>query len=298
MVLKDLLEAIERVKDRAEKFHGELQKSEALTRYVLIDPILRALGWDTEDPSQVIPEFPTESGSPDYALLWDRKPHIMVEAKALGKNLDVAKDKGFQYCWKNKVSYYAITDGNAWEVNDLREMGGKEVLRLRLDQVSSGEAARALLALWRPAMPVVEAALPPVVGERLPEPPKPPRPKDTLSLRELEEQMKSGKIPRNTPAPQRVLFPDGKERELKYWRDLLVAVVEWRQQKLAGHVPITWPGTGRIYVGKDSSDMRAPKPVGPYWVETHASALYLVKTACHVLSVLGDDPAAVHVVMK
>jgi predicted type IV restriction endonuclease len=51
MVLKGLLEAIERVKDRAEKSHGELQKSEALTRYVLIDPILRALGWDTEDPS-------------------------------------------------------------------------------------------------------------------------------------------------------------------------------------------------------------------------------------------------------
>jgi hypothetical protein len=298
MVLKELLEAIERVKDRAEKSHGELQKSEALTRYVLIDPILRALGWDTEDPSQVIPEFPTESGSPDYALLWDGKPHIMVEAKALGKSLDAAKDKGFQYCWKNKVSYYAITDGNAWEVNDLREMGGKEVLRLRLDQVSSGEAARALLALWRPAMPVVEAAPQSVVGEPYPKPPTPPPPKNTLSLRELEEQMKSGKIPHNTPAPKHVIFPDGKERELKYWRDLLLAVVGWRQQKLAGHVPITWPGSGRLYVGKDSSGMRAPKQAGPYWVETHASALYLVKAACHVLSVLGDDPAAVHVVMR
>jgi hypothetical protein len=147
-------------------------------------------------------------------------------------------------------------------------------------------------------MPVVEAAPQSVVGEPYPKPPTPPPPKNTLSLRELEEQMKSGKIPHNTPAPKHVIFPDGKERELKYWRDLLLAVVGWRQQKLAGHVPITWPGSGRLYVGKDSSGMRAPKQAGPYWVETHASALYLVKAACHVLSVLGDDPAAVHVVMR
>ncbi|MCS7312640.1 MAG: hypothetical protein NZ742_06975 [Acidobacteria bacterium] len=35
------------------------------THYVLVDPVLQALGWDTEDPDQVIPEFQTEVGCPD-----------------------------------------------------------------------------------------------------------------------------------------------------------------------------------------------------------------------------------------
>ncbi len=74
------------------EFHPELQKSEALTRYVLIDPVLRALGWNTSDPDQVRPEFPTETGSPDYGLLIEGKPLVTVEAKALAKNLGAAKD--------------------------------------------------------------------------------------------------------------------------------------------------------------------------------------------------------------
>ncbi|GAB4305573.1 MAG: hypothetical protein Kow0097_04140 [Candidatus Bipolaricaulota bacterium] len=300
MVLKELLEVVERVKDRAERFRDELQRSEALTRYALIDPILRALGWDTEDPQKVRPEFSTDSGNPDYALLWDGKPHLMVEAKALAKNLDAAKDKGFQYCWKNKVSYYVVTDGNAWEVHDLREMGGKEILRVQLDQLGVGEAARELLALWRPAMPVVEPAPTSVIGTgRSVEQSRDSVPADRLiPLPELEDRMKKRDIPRNTPAPQRIVFPDGREQQLKHWKDLLIAVVAWRQERLGRHVPITWPRTGRLYVDKDGSRMRAPKPVGPYWVETHASAHYLVKAARHVLSVLGDDPGQIQVVLR
>lgn len=261
MVLAELVGVIEGVKRRAKEFQAELQKSEALTRYALVDPLLRALGWDTADPAQVRPEFPTESGNPDYALLWEGKPHIMVEAKALGKSLDAAKDKGFQYCWKNKVSYYAITDGNAWEVHDLREMGGKVILRVVLSERSPGEAAREFLSLWRPAMPTLAPPPRPLLEEKAPPPFKPPH--GTLSLVELEEEMKSGKLPRGSPPPTRIAFPDGTESAIKYWRDLLVAVVEWAGPKLEPQVPIRWPNTGRIYVGKAKEGMRFPKPVGP-----------------------------------
>lgn len=296
MVLAELVGVIEGVKRRAKEFQAELQKSEALTRYALVDPLLRALGWDTADPAQVRPEFPTESGNPDYALLWEGKPHIMVEAKALGKSLDAAKDKGFQYCWKNKVSYYAITDGNAWEVHDLREMGGKVILRVVLSERSPGEAARELLSLWRPAMPTLAPPPRPLLEEKAPPPPKPPH--GTLSLVELEEEMKSGKLPRGSPPPTRIVFPDGTESAIKYWRDLLVAVVEWAGPKLEPQVPIRWPNTGRTYVAKAKEGMRFPKPVGPYWVETNFSALYLVKTASYILSVVGEDRATVRVALK
>ena len=52
--------------------HGPMfRQNEALTRYALVDPLLRALGWDTENPTVVIPEFSTGEGRADYALLTD-----------------------------------------------------------------------------------------------------------------------------------------------------------------------------------------------------------------------------------
>lgn len=67
-----------------------LCKNEAATRAALIDPVLRALGWDTADVRMVEPEK-TIGGElrVDY-LLHDAvgKPHIVVEAKCLGANLD------------------------------------------------------------------------------------------------------------------------------------------------------------------------------------------------------------------
>lgn len=164
MPLKDLFAQIESVRDRINAFSDELRKSEALTRYALIDPVLRSLNWNTEDPTQVQPEFSTEQGRPDYALLWNGKPYVMIEAKSLNGDLARAKDKGFQYCWKNKVPFYVVTDGNVWEIYDLKEMGGKRIAEVVLTDDSPGVAARSLLALWRPAMPVIEIAPPSVVS--------------------------------------------------------------------------------------------------------------------------------------
>ena len=37
-----------------------LRQSEMQTRYALIDPLLRELGWDTENPALVRPEYKVE----------------------------------------------------------------------------------------------------------------------------------------------------------------------------------------------------------------------------------------------
>ncbi len=286
---EDLLTTLGAVKARMEKFRLELQKSEALTRYALIDPVLRALGWNTEDPEQVRPEFPTETGSPDYALLHEGKPWIMVEAKALGKKLDEARDKGFQYCWKNKIPYYVITDGNVWEVYDLHVMGGRDLLKIAVADDPLGEVARSLLALWRPAMPAVDVPPPPIV---------PLRPANTLSLPELEQKIKGRVIPPNAPPPRDVILPDGTKRPIKFWKDILLHVVEWSQPWLKEKVPLIWPSTGRVLIATDPSGMRAPKNVGSFWVDTSASALYAVMRARFVLEQTGQNPASVQVVLK
>ena len=62
MVLDDLHELIETLQTRIDQHASALQQSEALTRYALIDPLLRALGWDTGDPSQVLVEYRSSVG--------------------------------------------------------------------------------------------------------------------------------------------------------------------------------------------------------------------------------------------
>ena len=57
MLLDDLYQSIENLRERMENHQDKLKQSEALTRSALVDPLLRALGWDTENPSQVIPEY-------------------------------------------------------------------------------------------------------------------------------------------------------------------------------------------------------------------------------------------------
>ena len=57
MPLDALLELVETLRQRIVEHKAALSQSEALTRYALIDPLLRELGWDTDDPNLVIPEY-------------------------------------------------------------------------------------------------------------------------------------------------------------------------------------------------------------------------------------------------
>ena len=51
MPLESLLQLVETLRERIESHGATLSQSEALTRYALIDPLLRELGWDTSDPA-------------------------------------------------------------------------------------------------------------------------------------------------------------------------------------------------------------------------------------------------------
>lgn len=48
--------AVQSVRNRVQRDNGYIN-SESRTKYVLIDPLLRALGWDTADLARVKMEF-------------------------------------------------------------------------------------------------------------------------------------------------------------------------------------------------------------------------------------------------
>ena len=57
MLLEPLVSTIETIKARIATHGTALRENETRTRMALIDPLLQALGWDTSDPSLVLPEF-------------------------------------------------------------------------------------------------------------------------------------------------------------------------------------------------------------------------------------------------
>ncbi len=86
MPLESLISLLDELKVRIQQHGPALRQSEALTRYVLIDPLLRELGWNTENPERVRPEYRDSGGFADYALFQEARPVALVEAKNLERH--------------------------------------------------------------------------------------------------------------------------------------------------------------------------------------------------------------------
>ena len=57
MILESLLELVETLKGASTSTATNFGTARRLPAMRLIDPLLRELGWDTEDPKVVIPEY-------------------------------------------------------------------------------------------------------------------------------------------------------------------------------------------------------------------------------------------------
>jgi hypothetical protein len=107
-----LREALDQARERISRYGGRSSSiGEQNTKAALIEPILRALGWDIEDPEEVWREYRRRTGDNpvDYALMILRTPRLFVEAKALGENLNDPK-------WANQIMSYAVVAGVEWVV--------------------------------------------------------------------------------------------------------------------------------------------------------------------------------------
>jgi predicted transport protein len=114
----DLVAVLSQLSSRLERLRKEGLK-ELPTRTIFIDPILEALGWDVRDPDEVQMEYPTVDGkSVDYALKLNRKPVLLVEAKALNDTLKDVKDvtQTTGYAANDGIVWCILTNGVRWRV--------------------------------------------------------------------------------------------------------------------------------------------------------------------------------------
>lgn len=268
---------------RVQSYGDELRRSEALTRYSLIDPLLRELGWDTEDPGIVKPEYSVDIynggiARADYALMGDDKPLMMMESKKLGEPLLAgnAVDQGIRDCINTATAYFVVTDGQKWEIYDPRMNVTPPDMKLvafdLLADTPSQFCAKAV-ALWRNGVLdgniVAAPTLEPTggIGQELIEqsspatvpatPATPPTPAAGDGWHPLSEFEYQGDI-----WPAEVMFPDNSRVTARNWAHLKKAVVRWLT---SGGRNLSLP------ISKDNRNLVASEPKHPDGKPFHRS---------------------------
>ena len=312
-MLDELVNTIETLKARTNEHRTALQASEAQTRLSLIDPLLRALGWDTADPALVRPEFTLSGGRADYALLGEaEKPVAIMEAKRLNEALGTM-DRRMQmltYANFSNVAYAGLSDGDQWvlyRVFDQKPLEDRLVLDLSIVNLPAHESALKLLLLWRPNL---ASGQPIEASEPLldPEPPQPPRPTPPIpptpppppptaqgwkSLADYEHMANA--------KPAKLRLPGGEEIPVTEWADLLFELAKWlvRDRVLTPDKCPVSVGKNEVIYRESSRVLRdweqsRPLPQGLCLI-TNGSAWDKVRRCRGILNALGIDPATVHV---
>ena len=302
-MLDDLVAVINTLKARMADYRESLQDNETRTRTALIDPLLRALGWDVSDPALVTPEYNVGSRRPDYALLNDNAgPCALLEAKKLGEPLGNHQEQMVRDANMAGVPYAGLTDGNRWElytVFEARPLTERRILNVAIGHTPAHECALQLLMLWRPNLQSGQPtpAPTPLVQVEPGDPPVPPPPTTGwTSLTDL--QVESG-----ADAPSAVRLPNGEERQIRYWNGIVFEVADWLARN--GHVgaqncPITKTSAGGFYLvhteaihPNGKAFFNGKRLSNGLFLETSLSARDSSLASRYLMQSLGQDPSSV-----
>ena len=316
MALDDLKETIEMLRERIQAHRPYLEGYETRTRQALIDPMLRALGWDVEDPSSVELEYGIRRKRADYALMVNEKPIAVIEAKALGTPLnDDEKMQVLNYANTDGIDYMAVTNGDHWQMFDVFKRGQLDdriLMEFQLTQDEPYACALQALGLWRPnlASGKPQEAATPVLIE------KPARAESASTISEPSEKKKvakpsnngdwvpltSLKVEKGQKPPAFIKFSNSSPKPIKSWTDLLESIAKHlvETDKLSAQdcpVPIASKRKSKRYLVHT-------KPIPPnypkrkigneLWLLTHYfDIVNIYKNACWLLEKFGVNPSTV-----
>ena len=116
MKMVDLKETIEMVLERMKKFRSLYEQNEMAVRDQIVNPMLRGLGWNPENPEEVQPNVSTEEGIPDYLLLKNEKKVLFIEAKKLSRDVEQKAiiSQLAKYCFGEGMKYGVLSNGAIW----------------------------------------------------------------------------------------------------------------------------------------------------------------------------------------
>lgn len=111
----DFVDQLQQFVKKISGFKDSITTEEA-TKTSVILPFFHLLGYDIFDPTEFVPEFVADVGikrgeKVDYAILQDGKPIIIIEAKAMGRNLEKHDSQLFRYFSTTSAKFAILTNG-------------------------------------------------------------------------------------------------------------------------------------------------------------------------------------------
>jgi hypothetical protein len=301
---------LQQVQANAEANASIFQKNEAATRAALIDPLLRALGWDTANVRMVEPEKTLGNELRIDYLLHDAagKPWAVIEAKCLGSSLDkygyVGKILGYPLTLN--VQTVCITDGVTWHLHTHLQHGKPEPIVFTLTKNDFLAAANELLhwldaaqaghglGLLPPNAPQVSeppaAAFPPTMQQGATKARQQPKKlKETptaTSLIDLAEVDLHSLQPGQKPKQLRL--PNGSVKPISTWKDILLEVC-YLVLETNSHLTLPLPDKAaktRFLLSatepRKGSSQKAVYKGKTIYIGTHYSAADCIANALHV----------------
>ena len=134
--LKALSEKIGKLKDKID--------TEESTKHAFVLPFINALGYDTFDPTEVVPEFTADIGlkkgeKVDYAIFQNGQPIVIIECKNWSENLDAHNSQLFRYFHASKTRFALLTNGIEYrfytDLDATNKMDEKPFLEFNITQL-------------------------------------------------------------------------------------------------------------------------------------------------------------------
>lgn len=139
--LKSLQAKVAKLKDKID--------TEESTKHAFVLPFINILGYDTFDPTEVVPEFTADIGlkkgeKVDYAIFHNDKPILIIECKHWGQNLNVHNSQLFRYFHTTKTRFALLTNGCEFRFySDLEEpnkMDERPFFEFHIDDIKESTA--------------------------------------------------------------------------------------------------------------------------------------------------------------
>ncbi|MBP7703172.1 MAG: type I restriction enzyme HsdR N-terminal domain-containing protein [Candidatus Hydrothermae bacterium] len=114
--MNNLNETLASITEKIKKFRSLYEQNEMAVRDQIVNPILRDLGWNPENPEEVQPNVSTEEGIPDYSLIKNGKKILFVEAKKLSVDIEQREviRQLAKYSFSEGTKYGVLTNGAVW----------------------------------------------------------------------------------------------------------------------------------------------------------------------------------------
>ena len=281
MDLTKAMELFEEIKKRFQNHQSDF--SEFRTRILLIDPVLRLLGWEVENPDLVVLEYQPNSNTrrlADYVLKNNGKNVAIVEAKNTDIDIEDWKhrEQADDYARYAEVKFFVLTNGIRWLLYERDLMTSLESLTpiVRFDVVHDEpyRCALAAISMWRPNL--VSDDGPSEATESVFVSPKPAPDPPTIEPDEPPEQPLEdsdncctfeSKLYLRGTKPTKLKIGDSPEETVTNWQDVIHKVVAWLADEgilSVSDAPIgteTYTFIGREVVNPNGTPFRNPQPL-------------------------------------